>query len=636
MVVRLAGIRIWGFSVNLLSIAGNTCHMWVNRVKKRSMEDMSDEPIINIAAYRFVDLDELPDLRTELRDLCSQLSLQGTVLIATEGINLFLAGTRNSVDQFIAYLLNDPRFSGIAIKESTSKYQPFNRMLVKIKRKIIPFGVPGVGPTKNISCKISPQELKRWLDEGRDFTLLDVRNDFEVQVGTFRGAVPIGIDHFHDFPAAVQRLPGNLKQQPVVMFCTGGIRCEKAGPYMEQLGYPQVFQLEGGILQYLESCGGMHYEGDCFVFDQRVALQSQLQESKATQCFNCQMPLSVEDQQSPFYQVGQSCPHCNEMVEEQQRKQIALRHAALWKATHPLPGSIPYENRLPVFVPRQCAKMKLVDCLVHLHPHVGREEWLSVFEAGLLQQNQKPAAAEQLVVPGERYERVLPHTVERDVNVKVTVLFEDEALIVINKPAPLPMHPSGRFNRNTLRYFMRQAFSPLRPRHAHRLDANTTGVVMFSKTRRVASRLQPQFQRGEVCKEYVARVIGMPLTDHFDCRASIGTRPQAAGARSVDPAGVAAHTEFELIRRVGSEGSLVRVRPRTGRTNQIRIHLWHLGLPVEGDPLYLPGGVLGGHQTLEVTSAPMCLHAFRITLQHPFTGDEMTFEAPLPEWASDS
>jgi 23S rRNA-/tRNA-specific pseudouridylate synthase len=145
--------------------------------------------------------------------------------------------------------------------------------------------------------------------------------------------------------------------------------------------------------------------------------------------------------------------------------------------------------------------------------------------------------------------------------------------------------------------------------------------------------LQPQFERGEVRKEYIARVVGTPAKDHFDCRAPIRTSPQAAGARSVDPAGVTAHTDFELVRAEDSGSCLVRAIPRTGRTNQIRIHLWHLGLPVEGDPLYLPGGVLGGYQTLEVTSGPMCLHAFRITVQHPFTGDEITFEAPLPGWA---
>jgi len=242
--------------------------------------------------------------------------------------------------------------------------------------------------------------------------------------------------------------------------------------------------------------------------------------------------------------------------------------------------------------------------------------------------------AGQRVTAGQRYERVLPKTVEQDVNTNVTLLFEDDALMIINKPAPLPMHPSGRFNRNTLRYFMHQAFYPLKPRHAHRLDANTTGVVVFSKTRRIASQLQPQFQRGEVCKEYITRVCGDPPRDHFFCSDAIGTDPQAAGARTIDPAGVAAHTEFEIVRREGPASALVRARPVTGRTNQIRLHLWHLGFPVQGDPLYLPDRALGGIQTLAVDDPSMCLHAFRITFEHPLTQQEVIFEAPLPGWAN--
>lgn len=594
---------------------------------------MTTGSIINIAAYQFVELEALPELRNQLRDLCNRLTLRGTVLVSTEGINLFLAGTRHNVDQFIAFLRDDPRFAEIAIKESVSQYQPFNRMLVKIKRKIIPFGVPGIDPAKNSTPKISPQDLKTWIDEGRRFQLLDVRNDFEVQVGTFQGAVAIGIDHFRDFPAAVERLPQDFKEQPVVMFCTGGIRCEKAGPYLEQQGCPQVFQLDGGILHYLETCGGEHYEGECFVFDQRVALKTELQESETVQCFNCQASLSAVDQQSPLYELGRSCPHCYQTIEERQRKRMVQRQAALLRVTQPLPGSVPYENRLPVCVPEECEGMRLIDFLAKLHPHVGTDEWRQVFEAGSLQQNRRPVPAGQRVTAGQRYERVLPQTVEQDVNTNVTLLFEDDALMIINKPAPLPMHPSGRFNRNTLRYFMCQAFYPLKPRHAHRLDANTTGVVVFSKTRRIASQLQPQFQRGEVRKEYITRVCGDPPRDHFVCSDAIGTDPQAAGARTIDPAGVAAHTEFEIVRREGPASALVRARPVTGRTNQIRLHLWHLGFPVQGDPLYLPDRALGGLQTLAVDDPSMCLHAFRITFEHPLTQQEVTFEAPLPEWA---
>ncbi len=594
---------------------------------------MTTGSIINIAAYQFVELEALPELRNQLRDLCNRLALRGTVLVASEGINLFLAGTRHNVDQFIAFLREDPRFAEIAIKESVSQGRPFNRMLVKIKRKIIPFGVPGIDPIKNGTSKISPQDLKMWIDEGRRFQLLDVRNDFEVQIGTFQGAVAIGIDHFGDFPAAVERLPQDFKEQPVVMFCTGGIRCEKAGPYLEQQGYPQVLQLDGGILNYLETCGGEHYEGECFVFDQRVALKTELQESEIVQCFNCQASLSQVDQQSPFYELGRSCPHCYQTIEERQKKRMVQRQAALLRVAQPLPGSVPYENRLPVCVPQECEGMRLIDFLVKLHPHVRTDEWRQVFEAGSLQQNRKPVPARQRIAAGQRYERVLPQTVEQDVNANVTLLFEDDALMIINKPAPLPMHPSGRFNRNTLRYLMHQAFHPLKPRHAHRLDANTTGVVVFSKTRRIASQLQPQFQRGEVRKEYIARVCGNPLRGQFVCNDAIGTKPQSAGAHTIDPAGVAACTEFEIMRREGRSSALVCARPMTGRTNQIRIHLWQLGFPVQGDPLYLADRALGGIQTLAVDDPPMCLHAFRITFEHPLTQQEVTFEAPLPEWA---
>src|SRR5262249_5606336 len=148
-----------------------------------------------------------------------------------------------------------------------SAEQPFRRMLVKVKQEIIAFGVAGIEPGRTTSTKLAPQTLKQWLDEGRPVTLLDTRNDYEVRLGTFENAVTLGIDHFRSFPAAVRELPAAMKQQPIVMFCTGGIRCEKAGPLMEREGFEQVFQLDGGILKYFEECGGEHYDGECFVFD---------------------------------------------------------------------------------------------------------------------------------------------------------------------------------------------------------------------------------------------------------------------------------------------------------------------------------------------------------------------------------
>jgi UPF0176 protein len=265
---------------------------------------------INISAYKFVPLDDLPARRGRLLELTRSAGLKGTILLSPEGINLFVAGTRESVDALLAALRVIPGLEDLTPKESESEEQPFNRMLVKIKREIIAFGVPGVDPARHPTAKLPARTLKQWLDEGRPVTLLDTRNDYEVRMGTFRGARAAGIDHFRDFPRAVARLPETLKTQPIVMFCTGGIRCEKAGPYLEQAGFANVHQLDGGILKYFEECGGAHYEGECFVFDRRVGVDPALRETNSVLCFNCQMPLTGEEQRDPRYVPDRSCPHC--------------------------------------------------------------------------------------------------------------------------------------------------------------------------------------------------------------------------------------------------------------------------------------------------------------------------------------
>src|SRR5262249_32479792 len=252
--------------------------------------------IVNIAAYQFVQLTDLVPLREQLLTKCKSLHLKGTILLSLEGINVFVAGGSAEIQSLLMELRAIPGLANFSPKISVSDEQPFNRMLVRIKKEIIAFGVPGIEPGKRTSPKLAPRELKRWLDEGRPVTLLDTRNDYEVKLGTFNNAISLGIDHFRDFPTAVGQLPAELKRQPVVMFCTGGIRCEKAGPYMEREGFEQVFQLDGGILKYFEDCGGEHYRGECFVFDKRVGVDAGLSESENTQCFKCLEPLSAADQ----------------------------------------------------------------------------------------------------------------------------------------------------------------------------------------------------------------------------------------------------------------------------------------------------------------------------------------------------
>ncbi|MCE9620009.1 MAG: sulfurtransferase [Planctomycetes bacterium] len=264
----------------------------------------------NISTYLFAPLSGLSELRERLRVLCRDANLKGTIMLSPEGINLFVAGTREGVDALLAELRGVPGLENLRPKESFSAKQPFRRMLVKVKKEIIAFGVEGIDPARRTSRKLPPRTLKQWLDEGKPVTLLDTRNDYEIKMGTFRGARPAGVRHFRDFPRAVERLPEEMKRQPLVMFCTGGIRCEKAGPYMERVGFENVFQLDGGILKYFEECGGAHYEGECFVFDRRVGVDPQLRETKSACCFRCQMPLTVAEQGSPLYVVGVSCPNC--------------------------------------------------------------------------------------------------------------------------------------------------------------------------------------------------------------------------------------------------------------------------------------------------------------------------------------
>ncbi len=591
--------------------------------------------IVNIAAYKFTALPDLRALRLRLKSLCDSHSLKGTILLSLEGINLFVAGVRESIEMLLAELRSVPGLEDLQPKLSTTDHQPFSRMLVRIKKEIIAFGVPGIDPKTHTSPKLPARELKRWLDEGRPVTLLDTRNDYEVRLGTFANALPIGVNHFRDFPAAVARLPEALKDQPIVMFCTGGIRCEKAGPYMESQGFRQILQLDGGILKYFEECGGAHYDGECFVFDQRVGLDPSLQETDATQCFRCLTPLNATEQADERYVPGQSCPYCFRTPAEQMATTIAMRHEAIARATTPMPGSVPYDNYRPVTVPADCDGWKLLDVLWRVVKHMPSGYWEQEFALGRIEDDHHaPVGAERIARTGERYLHKFPAVVEPDVNGRIMVLHEDEALIVLNKPAPLPMHSGGRFYRNTLQYVLEQVYHPQKPRPAHRLDANTTGIVLVTRTRHFAGLLQPQFSQGQVEKTYLVRVDGRPTEQTFSCTAPISAAAGALGSRTVDLAnGLESRTDFTLLRTDADGTSLLEARPRTGRTNQIRIHCAHLGFPVCGDPAYLREGKLGQAQTLAVSDPPLCLHAWKIAFRHPLTRQPVEFTAPAPDWA---
>jgi UPF0176 protein len=243
--------------------------------------NMTEPRILNISTYKFVPLPDAVELRGRIKALADRLNLKGTVLLAEEGINLFVAGTADAVKALVDFLRSDERFADLAPKESWSSHQPFRKMLVKVKREIIRMNHPTIRPAAGRAPAVKPETVKRWLDqghddEGRPVVTLDTRNAFEVDHGTFEGAIDWRITKFSEFPDAVLAHKDELEGKTVVSFCTGGIRCEKAAIFMQQAGLEHVYQIEGGILKYFEETGGAHYQGRCFVFDERVALDGDL------------------------------------------------------------------------------------------------------------------------------------------------------------------------------------------------------------------------------------------------------------------------------------------------------------------------------------------------------------------------
>lgn len=591
--------------------------------------------VVNIAAYKFLPLNDLKARRARLQALCAEVELKGSILLSPEGINLFVAGGAGPIGRLLAELRSWPGLAELQPKFSHTDHQPYRRMLVRIKKEIIAFGVPGIDPARRTSPKLAAAQLKQWLDEGRPITLLDTRNDYEVKLGTFKDALPIGIDHFRDFPEAVAKLPEQLKERTVVMFCTGGIRCEKAGPYMEQAGFRNILQLDGGILKYFEEVGAEHYDGECFVFDQRVGVDPALRETGSSQCFQCQSPLTQADQDHPHYVSGKSCPYCFKTPAEQMQATIARRHEVIRQLANPLPGSQPYDHFKPVNVPADSDGSTIVEALSRVVKSVSAEEWERKCAEGLVHTADRvPVTATHRVKSGERYLHRKPAVIEPAVNMDVRILYEDEALVVVSKPAPLPIHSGGRFYRNTLQWLLYDVYSPQKLRPAHRLDANTTGVQVFTRTAHFAARVQDQFARMEVEKVYLVRVNGHPGADTFACDAPISNEPGKLGSRSVDlDGGLLSHTDFRVLRHFPDGSSLLEARPRTGRTNQIRIHAAHLGWPVVGDPAYLAGSEVGDVQTLSLDAPPLCLHAAQIAFKHPVSYQPVTFTAPPPAWA---
>jgi RluA family pseudouridine synthase len=596
------------------------------------MPTIAPDTIVNIAAYKFFPWDDFAVQRQPLRELCKSLELRGTILLSGEGINLFLAGSRASIDAFLDFLRQQPGLADLQVKESLTDYQPFNRMLVKLKHEIIPVGVDGIEPDASASPKITPEQLKEWLDQGRSIQLLDTRNDYEVELGTFENAIDLKIQNFRQFPEAAARLPQDVKQQPVVMFCTGGIRCEKIGPYMKGLGFQEIYQLEGGILKYFEECSQAHYRGDCFVFDQRVAVEPSLQPSECGECFACKHPLTATELLSELYVPNRSCPYCFQTQEQERESQRVRRQIQIQSIAGEQRGSTPYLNQRWICIPQRCAGLPLIDALCEYSPGFGREQWTIALERGEIAApaggqdrfQTKPVQPNQTVREGERFLHSIPDCVEPPINPDIRLIHEDEAIVVVDKSAPLPMHPSGRFNRNSLESILLSAYHPEKLRPAHRLDAGTTGLVVFVRKFKYAHFLQSQFTRGEVGKRYIATVVGHPEWQHMRCDLPIGSKVLPQGSRAIEESGQPAITDFYVRDRLENGTSILDVHPSTGRTHQIRLHLASLGFPIVNDPLYGTKEAVSDPDLETTTPEPIGLHAAWLSFVHPLS--RQTFE----------
>ena len=266
--------------------------------------------VVNIAGYKFEPLVDPVDLVSLYQQKCDELELKGTMLISKNGINFSLAGTQQATDTIIAFLEEDNRFLNIPLKVTYSETQPFRRMKVRLKKEIISLGRKDINPRELTGERITPQDLKNLLDNKEDVLVLDTRNEYETRVGKFENAIDLNLDTFRDFPKAVESLPEEYKDKQIVMYCTGGIRCEKASAVMMKAGFADVKQLEGGVLDYFKETGGAYWEGDCFVFDERVALDTELNETDYIYCYICREPLSAEEKASPDFKINEYCPYC--------------------------------------------------------------------------------------------------------------------------------------------------------------------------------------------------------------------------------------------------------------------------------------------------------------------------------------
>ncbi|MBP0000573.1 MAG: rhodanese-related sulfurtransferase [Cyanobacteria bacterium SID2] len=283
--------------------------------------------VIVATFYKFVQFPDFAEQREPLLEFCRDRQVKGTILLAEEGINATIAGSRSGVDAVLARLRRDPRFADLEHKESIAEKPPFDRMKVRLKREIVTLGQPNIDPKHRVGTYVPPQQWNQIIADPETISI-DTRNDYEFAIGSFKGAKNPNTRSFREFPEYVKQNLDPSKHKKVAMFCTGGIRCEKATSYLLEQGFEEVYHLQGGILKYLEEVpeGESLWEGECFVFDDRIAVKHGLERGSYEMCRSCGHPLSQDDKTSPKYEDGITCPHCyDSLTEEKRRRQMARK-----------------------------------------------------------------------------------------------------------------------------------------------------------------------------------------------------------------------------------------------------------------------------------------------------------------------
>ncbi|MGM8885490.1 oxygen-dependent tRNA uridine(34) hydroxylase TrhO [Psychrobacter sp. 1U2] len=288
--------------------------------------DSETNNIVVAALYKFTRFNDYEDYRQPILDTMLSNDVKGTLLIASEGINGTISGTRLGIDNVLEYLRSIKAVGSFTFKESYTSEQPFYRTKVKLKKEIVTMGVEDIDPLQSVGRYVKPKDWNALISDP-EVILIDTRNDYEVQIGTFENAVNPNTETFREFPEYVAKELDPAKHKKVAMFCTGGIRCEKSTAYMREQGFEEVYHLEGGILKYLEEVpvSETMWQGDCFVFDNRVSVNHNLEKGDYEQCFACRMPITFDDMQSPAYSKGESCPHCIGKATDEQKARFRER-----------------------------------------------------------------------------------------------------------------------------------------------------------------------------------------------------------------------------------------------------------------------------------------------------------------------